>query len=130
MSQLPLPIRRINFADPAEKKQHDEIVARVEEMLELQKEYAAAAREKFADKMDALKRRIDTVDAAIDAIAYRLYDLSAEEIRVVEGKENPNDPRPHDRSAAARRGRIAPGVARQFERSAGAVRWRSRDHLR
>jgi len=87
MSQLPLPIRRINFADPAEKKQHDEIVARVEEMLELQKEYAAAAREKFADKMDALKRRIDTVDAAIDAIVYRLYDLSAEEIRVVEGKK-------------------------------------------
>jgi hypothetical protein len=56
-------------------------------MLELQKEYAAAAREKFADKMDALKRRIDTVDAAIDAIVYRLYDLSAEEIRVVEGKK-------------------------------------------
>jgi hypothetical protein len=82
-----LPIRRINFADPAEKKQHDEIVARVEEMLELQKEYAAAAREKFADRMDALKRRIDAVDAAIDAIVYRLYDLSAEEIRVVEGKK-------------------------------------------
>jgi hypothetical protein len=80
------PIRRINFADPAEKKQHDEIIARVQGMLELQKEYADAAREKFADKMDALKRRIDAVDAAIDAIVYRLYDLSAEEIRVVEGK--------------------------------------------
>ncbi|MBM3129340.1 MAG: hypothetical protein FJ009_12040 [Chloroflexi bacterium] len=81
-----IPIRRINFADPAEKRQHDEIVARVNEMLELQKEYAAAAREKFADRMDALKRRIDAADAAIDAIVYRLYDLSAEEIRVVEGK--------------------------------------------
>jgi len=80
--------RRINFADPAEKKQHDEIVARVEEMLELHasREYVAAAREKFADKMDALKRRIDAVDNAIDAIVYRLYDLSAEEIAIVENK--------------------------------------------
>ena len=81
-----LPIRRINFADPAEKKQHDETVARVSEMLELQKEYVAAAREKFADKMGALKRRIDAVDRAIDAIVYRLYDLSAEEIAIVENK--------------------------------------------
>jgi len=81
-----LPIRCINFDDPAEKKQHDEIVALVNEMLELQKEYAAVARGKFADKMDALKRRIDAVDAAIDAIVYRLYDLSEEEIRVVGGK--------------------------------------------
>jgi cyclopropane fatty-acyl-phospholipid synthase-like methyltransferase len=80
-------MRCINFADPAEKQQHDEMVARVSEMLELQKEYAATAREKFADKMDALKRRIDAVDAAIDAAVYRLYDLSAGEIRVVEGKE-------------------------------------------
>ena len=78
--------RRINFADPAEKKQHDETVARVSEMLELQKEYVAAAREKFADKMGALKRRIDAVDKAIDAIVYRLYDLSAEEIAIVENK--------------------------------------------
>lgn len=79
-----LPIRRINFDDPAEKQLHDEIVAYVNEMLELQKEYATAAREKFADKMDALKRRIDTVDAAIDAAVYRLYGLSAEEIQIVE----------------------------------------------
>jgi len=77
---------RIKFSDPAEKNQHDEIVARVEEMLELRKEYAAA-REKFADKMDTLKRRIDAVDTAIGAMVYRLYDLSAEEIRVVEGRE-------------------------------------------
>ena len=80
--------RRINFADPTEKRQHDEIVALVNKMLELHasREYAAVAREKFADKMDALERRIDAVDAAIDAIVYRLYDLSAEEIAIVENK--------------------------------------------
>ena len=78
-------IRCINFDDAAEKQQHDAIVAFVEEMLELQKEYAVAAQEKLP-RADALKRKIDAVDAEIDAAVYRLYDLSAEEIRVVEGK--------------------------------------------
>ncbi|MBI5305541.1 MAG: N-6 DNA methylase [Chloroflexi bacterium] len=80
------PIRRINFADPAEKKQHDAIVALVEEMLDLQKDYAEVAREKLP-RADSLKRKIDAVDAEIDAAVYRLYDLNAEEIKVVEGKE-------------------------------------------
>ncbi len=74
MSQL--PIRRINFADAAKKRQHDAIVARVE----LQKQYAVASRETLrVPRADALKRKID-------AAVYRLYDLSAEEVRVVEGK--------------------------------------------
>ena len=37
-----LPIRTINFSDPAEKRQHDEIVQLVTEMLELHKEHAEA----------------------------------------------------------------------------------------
>ncbi len=78
-----LPIRRINFDNAAEKQQHDAIVALVEQMLQLQKEYAEASREKLP-RADALKRRIDETDAAIDELVYRLYDLSAEEIRVVE----------------------------------------------
>lgn len=81
-----LPIRRINFDDAAEKQQHDAIVALVEEMLQLQKDYAEAERHK-EDRRHALGARIEQVDAAIDQIVYRLYDLSAEEIRVVEGKE-------------------------------------------
>ncbi len=79
------PIRRINFDDAAEKKQHDAIVALVEEMLQLQKEYAEVTHEKLP-RADALKRRIDEIDAAIDQLVYRLYDLSTEEIRVVESK--------------------------------------------
>ncbi|MBI3914771.1 MAG: N-6 DNA methylase [Chloroflexi bacterium] len=81
-----LPIRRINFSDAAEKKQHDAIVARVNEMLELQKEYAEAERNK-EDRRHALKSRIEQVDTAIDRAVYRLYDLSEEEIEIVEGKE-------------------------------------------
>ena len=83
-----LPIRRINFADPAEKKQHDAIVALVQEMLDLQKERAEKARRvvgEFQD--DALERHIAQVDQEIDAAVYRLYDLSAEEIAVVENQK-------------------------------------------
>ena len=82
------PIRRINFDDAAEKQQHDAIVARVEQMLQLQKEYAQASREKLP-RADALKRRIDETDAAIDQLVYRLYDLSAEEIRWVSRAREP-----------------------------------------
>ncbi len=74
------------FSNPAEKKQHDDIVALVEEMLQLQKDYAEVARGKFAEKMETLKRRIDSVDAEIDRIVYQLYGLTEEEIKVVEGK--------------------------------------------
>ena len=53
-------------------------------MLQLQKDYAEAEREK-EDRRHALKRRIDEVDAAIDQMVYQLYGLAEEEIKVVEG---------------------------------------------
>ena len=87
-------IRRINFDDAAEKQQHDAIVVFVEETRSVELhaawEYAVASRETLrVPRADARKRKIDAVDAEIDATVYRLYDLSAEEIRVVEGKGDP-----------------------------------------
>ncbi len=79
-----LPIRAINFADAADRAQHDAIVALVTEMLALQKDYAAAEREK-RDERHALKRRIAEVDNAIDARVYDLYDLSDDEIKTIAG---------------------------------------------
>ncbi len=80
-----LPICRINFDNLADKKRHDAIVARVEEMLQLQKGYAEAERN-LEDRRHTLKRRIEEVDAAIDRMVYELYDLTEEEIAVVEGR--------------------------------------------
>jgi hypothetical protein len=77
------PIRTINFSDPTEKQQHDEIVALVDEMLQLQKDYAQAEREK-EDRRHPLKRRIDEVDAAIDRRVYNLYGLTEDEIKLIE----------------------------------------------
>jgi type I restriction-modification system DNA methylase subunit len=79
-----LPIRRINFDDPTERQQHDSIVGLVEEMLHLQMDFAEAEREK-EDRRHALKRRIDELDRQIDILVYRLYGLTEDEIKVVEG---------------------------------------------
>jgi hypothetical protein len=79
-----LPIRRINFADEADKAQHDRMVALVGQMLELHPSLHAA---QTAQDRELLQRQIDATDAQIDALVYELYGLTEEEVRVVEGKE-------------------------------------------
>jgi type I restriction-modification system DNA methylase subunit len=79
-----LPIRAINFSDPADKSRHDQIVKLVEQML--------AAKEKLAQsKTDAETHRLEahctSLDRQIDAAVYELYGLTEEEIVIVEGKE-------------------------------------------
>ena len=78
-----LPIRRIDFDDPKEKQQHDAIVVLVDEMLQLQKDYAEAEGAK-EDRRHALKRRMEEVDAAIDQAVYQLYGLTEKEIKLAE----------------------------------------------
>ena len=82
-----LPIRRINFDDPGDVARHDRMVKMVEEMLRLQKEHAQADALKEDRRYD-LARRIERLDAEIDALVYELYGLTEEEIGVVEGLEH------------------------------------------
>ena len=81
-----LPIHRIDFANPAEKTAHDEIVALVEEMLKLQKERVSMRPEDSYDEVRRLEHKIAEVDAEIDRRVYILYGLTEEEISVVERK--------------------------------------------
>ena len=81
-----LPIRRIDFANPAEKSAHDEIVKLVEKMLALQKERQSVRREDDLDRVRNLERQIKQVDEEIDRRVYALYGLTEEEIRIVEGR--------------------------------------------
>jgi hypothetical protein len=80
-----LPIRLINFDDPADVARHDRMVALVEEMLRLQKEHAQAEALK-EDRRHDLARCIERLDAEIDALVYELYGLTEEEIGIVEGR--------------------------------------------
>ncbi|MCL5966985.1 MAG: Eco57I restriction-modification methylase domain-containing protein [Deltaproteobacteria bacterium] len=77
-----LPIRTIDFSDPADKARHDRMVALVEQMLTLNKQLAAANTD---HEKTVLQRQIDATDRQIDQLVYELYGLTDEEIRIVEG---------------------------------------------
>jgi hypothetical protein len=80
-----LPIRRINFSDPADNARHDKMVTLVDSMLGLHTQLAAA---KSAAQKAIMQRQIDATDAEIDRLVYDLYGLTAEEIAVVEGERS------------------------------------------
>ena len=77
-----LPIRPINFTDPADKARHDKMVSLVERMLALHKSLSAA---RNPSEQDRLAREVQSTDGEIDRLVYELYGLSEEEIRIVEG---------------------------------------------
>jgi len=76
-----LPIRTINFSDPAEKATHDKLVSLVERMLALHRRFARTPQEK-----EMIQREIESTDGQIDRLVYELYGLTEEEIMIVEGK--------------------------------------------
>jgi hypothetical protein len=78
-----LPIRTIDFTNPAEKAKHDKMVSLVTQMLELRKSKAGA---KTQSEGDVYERQIHAVDEQINDLVYELYGLSPDEIRIVEGK--------------------------------------------
>jgi hypothetical protein len=76
-----LPIRMIDFSNPADKTHHARMVELVETMLKLHKELAAA---KTSHEKTAIQRQIDATDRQIDQLVYKLYGLTKEEIKIVE----------------------------------------------
>ena len=77
-----LPIRTIDFSDPADVARHDRMAALVEQMLDLHKKLAAAA---IPEDRALYERQIEAADRQIDALVYELYGLTDEEIAIVEG---------------------------------------------
>jgi len=76
------PIRTIDFSDPTDKARHDRMVELVKRMLDLNKRLAAAT---VPQEKTVLQRRIEATDHQIDRLVYELYELTEEEIRIVEG---------------------------------------------
>jgi hypothetical protein len=77
-----VPIRVINLSDRSDKDRHDRIVSLVERMLDSHKELAAVKTEHAKTN---LQRQIDATDAQIDKLVYELYELTPDEIKIVEG---------------------------------------------
>ncbi|MCD6218668.1 N-6 DNA methylase, partial [bacterium] len=76
------PIRTIDFTDPADKARHDKMVKLVSNMLTLHKRIQES---KTPHEREMIQRRIVATDRQIDNLVYELYDLTDEEVAVVEG---------------------------------------------
>jgi hypothetical protein len=80
-----LPIRPINFSNPADKARHDRMVALVERMLELNKKKHSFPQSGIApSELDRLDREIAATDNQIDELVYELYGITHEERKIIE----------------------------------------------
>jgi hypothetical protein len=78
-----LPIRRIDFNNPSDKKMQDTLVALVDKMLELNKRLVPI-RNTPCNESDELLRETERTDKEIDNLVYDLYGLTEEERKIVE----------------------------------------------
>ncbi len=76
-----LPIRTIDFSDPEDVARHDRMVGLVERMLALHEKLAEARIER---ERTVIGHQIQATDRQIDRLVYELYELTDEEIRIVE----------------------------------------------
>ena len=78
-----IPSRSIDFDKHEDKVMQDRLVKLVDTMLELHKQLHNARTE--TDKRH-IQTRIEHTDRQIDQLVYELYDLTEEEIKIVEEK--------------------------------------------
>ena len=68
------------------KARHDKMVGPVETMLKLHKDMPKA---KTPHEQETLQRQIAATDKAIDTLACKLFGLTGDEIKIVEGGGRP-----------------------------------------
>ena len=79
------PIHQIDFDNKKDVSRHDQMVAYVNTMLELNKKLINA---KTEHEQTVIQRQIDSTDRKIDKLVYELYDLTDAEIAIVEESVN------------------------------------------
>jgi hypothetical protein len=77
-----LPIVRLDLKQPADKSRHDKLVVLVDKMLGLMPKLRATTAD--SDKA-VLQNAVTATDQQIDQLVYELYNLTPEEIALVEG---------------------------------------------
>lgn len=83
VEQLPIPT--LNLKTKQDKSTHDKMVNLVNQMLELNKHLLEA---KTPHEKNRLQREIAVVDNQINNIVYKLYNLTTEEIKIIEEEIN------------------------------------------
>jgi type I restriction-modification system DNA methylase subunit len=76
--QFPIPI--------SDKARHAKMVELVERMLKLHQDFSSAT---LPNQKQLLERQIAATDKTIDDLVYELYELTPEEIKIVEGEPPP-----------------------------------------
>ena len=76
-----IPILTIDFSNPADVARHDRMVELVQSMLDMHRQISSPGPE---HERTLLARRIEATDRQIDRLVYELYDLTEEEIGLVE----------------------------------------------
>ncbi|MGO8731615.1 MAG: TaqI-like C-terminal specificity domain-containing protein, partial [Terriglobia bacterium] len=77
-----LPIRLIDFSDPADKARHDKMVELVDRMLGLNKQKHSGTL--APSQVERVDREIAATDAEIDDLVYDLYTITDEERAIIE----------------------------------------------
>jgi hypothetical protein len=76
-----IPVRTIDFSNREDVARHDRMVELVERMLPLHQRLTEA---KIEQERNVLQHQIDATDRQIDRLVYDLYNLTDEEIEIVE----------------------------------------------
>jgi transcription termination factor NusB len=79
--KFPIPV--LDLSKKSDKEKHDNLVSLVDKILELKKKEVTELSQHLKT---VITRRIDAVDKAIDTMVYGLYNLTDDEIKVVEEK--------------------------------------------
>jgi hypothetical protein len=80
LKQLPIPLLDLN--NPIEKSAHDQIVKLVDQLLLLNHEMSTI---KLQSAVLQIESKIEYCEDKINELVYQLYELTAEEIKIVEG---------------------------------------------
>jgi type I restriction-modification system DNA methylase subunit len=82
LKQMPIPA--FDLSQITDKTKHDNLVLLVDKMLDLKQKEAS---ELSVHLKTVITRQIDAIDKAIDTAVYELYNLTEDEIKVVEGEK-------------------------------------------
>lgn len=79
-----IPIPKINFSNKIEKQKYDESVKSVDRMLKFNKDLQKLDPGLDKEEYEELKVKIDSLDKEINEKVYNLYNLTPEEVKIVE----------------------------------------------
>ncbi|MFO0356744.1 MAG: Eco57I restriction-modification methylase domain-containing protein [Sphingobacteriaceae bacterium] len=81
----PLPIKLVDSKSKTQSQKHGEIIGLVDSLLKLNEDLQSAM---LPAKIEQIKQRIDHHEERINKLVYELYELTDEEIKIVEGGSN------------------------------------------